>query len=303
MGAPRNLDHAGSGPAGPGGRAGAPPCALWGVLNVTADSFSDGGRYLDPGRAVARGLEMVAEGADLVDVGGASSRPRGRVYGDGAAPVPPEAERDRALPVVEGLVQKGVPVSIDTVTPTVALAALDAGARVVNCVSPEPAGEILAAVAAHPTAELVLMHNRGRGEVDDTNTAYADVVTDVVRELGGGVDRAVAAGIPRERIWIDPGIGFAKTSAQSAHLLGATATLVATGQRVLVGASRKSFIAAIERARDPAREPGPHQRLGGSLAAAVVAVLGGAHAVRVHDVAATRQAIRVAEAAAGSGDR
>lgn len=270
-------------------------CAVWGVLNVTPDSFSDGGRFLDPARAVAHGLRMVEGGADVVDVGGESSRPAGKTYGSGHARVPADEERRRVEPVVRALVDAGVPVSVDTVKADVARAACDAGARWLNVVAAVPDRALLE-VARDAGVELVLMHNRGRGEVAPPHTDYGDLVADVVRELRASVARAVDVGVPTERIWIDPGLGFAKTATQSLRLLGETAALVATGHPVLVGASRKSFLAAADECAGGPR-PGPDERLGGSVAAVALAVAAGARAVRVHDVAESRQAVHVAQAA------
>lgn len=273
-------------------------CEVWGVLNVTPDSFSDGGRFDDPGAALSHAQRMLAEGADVVDVGGESSRPAGKTYGQGAPPVDADEERRRVVPVVERLVgELGARVSIDTVKAPVARAALSAGATIVNDVSCGRSEELLAA-AGEAGAELVLMHNRGRGEVDETNTRYRDVVAEVVGELREAVARAESLGVAPERIWLDPGIGFAKTAAQSATLLGRTGELVATGHPVLVGPSRKSFVA--ELAPGPgAQRPAPGERLGGTAAAIAVAVMGGARAVRVHDVAIMRQAVLVARAMGG----
>ncbi|HEY8428712.1 MAG TPA: dihydropteroate synthase [Sandaracinaceae bacterium] len=273
----------------------APPerCEVWGILNVTPDSFSDGGRYVEPARAVAHAERMVREGADVIDVGGESSRPAGATYGEGAERVPVEEELRRVLPVVRELCARSIRVSIDTVKPEVARAALEAGATIVNDVSCGASDALLDVVAAHG-AELVLMHSREGGRVDARTTAYDDVVADVRAELERAVDRAAARGVDRDRIWIDPGIGFAKTPAQSVALLGNLDVLVRTGYRVLVGASRKSFIA---RTVDPdGAGPGVEARLGGSLAAVTAAVLAGASAVRVHDVFESVQAARVAEA-------
>ncbi len=275
-------------------------CEVWGVLNVTPDSFSDGGRWLDPERAAARALSMVAEGADVVDVGGESSRPAGATYGAGAVHVPVEEELRRVVPVIAALAARSVRVSVDTVKAEVARAALAAGAHIVNDVSTGRSPALLSAVAAGG-AELVLMHTRADGRVDASTTGYGDVVAEVRAELEAAVERAVLAGIARDRIWIDPGIGFAKTAAQSVALLGRLDALVATGHRVLVGASRKSFIARTV-APDEAG-PGPEERLGGSLAALTAAVLSGAAAVRVHDVRESVQAVRLAEAIRGGGPR
>lgn len=289
-GAPRHSDVA-SGAV----TESAPRCQVWGILNVTPDSFSDGGRFAETGVAVAHARRMLAEGADVVDVGGESSRPPGRIYGEGARPVPADEEAARVVPVVERLVgELGARVSVDTVKGEVARRALAAGAAVINDVSGGDDPELLAAVA-EAGAELVLVHNRGRGEVTPDNTRYDDVVCDVVSEVMGRVSRAVEAGVDRRRIWIDPGIGFAKTAAQSLELIARTAKLVETGQPVLVGSSRKSFIA--ELAPGPGGErPGPLDRWGGTAATVTVAVLAGARAVRVHDVAPMRQAVLLAEA-------
>ncbi len=276
------------------------PVEIWGVLNVTPDSFSDGGRHADLGAALAHARRMLAEGADVIDVGGASSRPRGQTYGAGAAPVASDEELRRTLPVIEALVAQGVRVSIDTSSAVVADAALCAGASIVNDVSMGASDALLEACARHG-ADLVLMHTRADGRIDDETTAYGDVVEDTLAELEGAVTRAQARGVVRERVWIDPGLGFAKTASQSMALLAATGRLVASGQRVLVGASRKSFLAAM------APEPGgelapPSHRLGASVAAVVLASWAGAHAVRVHDVRESRQAALLARRAhAGEG--
>lgn len=261
------------------------------MLNVTPDSFSDGGRYLAVDAAIARTKAMLAEGADVIDVGGASSRPRGATYGAGAEDVSVEVELGRVIPVVEVIARElGARVSIDTTRGAVADAALRAGAKIVNDVSMGRDDALLAAVARHD-AELVLMHTRGAGEVTPENTVYADVVRDVARELGQAVERAVAVGVRRENVWIDPGLGFGKTAAQSAELLARTAEIAALGPRVLVGASRKSFLGVLAE-RNGVR-PGAEARLPASLVAAVIAVRGGAAAVRVHDARETRQVLDV----------
>jgi dihydropteroate synthase len=255
------------------------------------DSFSDGGRYLVGRAAIAHGETLASEGADVLDVGGESSRPPGKTYGVGFERVSADEEIARVRPVVEALASAGHVVSIDTVKGTVALAALEAGARIVNDVSMGSDPALLEATAAHQ-AELVLMHTRDRGRVDPSTTGYEDVVGEVLAELEIAVAAAEARGIDRSRIWLDPGIGFAKTPAQSAVLLGAVSRFVDTGHRVLVGASRKSFIGALTRRGDEP-VPTPRQRLGGSLAAVCRAAMAGAHAVRVHDVFASRQALRL----------
>lgn len=277
-------------------------CAVWGVLNVTPDSFSDGGDFLDHERALRHAQVLLAEGADVIDVGGESSRPAGATYGEGAQGVEVDEELRRVLPVVERLSAEGAAVSIDTTKGVVAEAALRAGARYVNDVRAGADPTLLEAVARHG-AQLVLMHNRGRGEVSGANVDYGDdVVAVVLRELRAAIGRAVEAGIPPAQVWIDPGIGFAKTPAQSAAVLDAVDAFVATGHRVLVGASRKSFIAALAPDAD-GRRPDPRARLGGSLAAVTLAALRGAHAVRVHDVRESRQAVRFVEATAREARR
>jgi dihydropteroate synthase len=272
------------------------------VINVTPDSFSDGGKHFDEDAAVAHGARLLVEGADVLDVGGESSRPRGAAYGAGAETIDAAEEIRRVAGVVRRLARdQGARVSIDTVKAEVAAAALDAGAVVINDVGCGRDAALLR-VAADRGVELVLMQNRGRGEVDEANTAYGDVVADVVAELAAAVARAEHAGVLREKIWIDPGIGFAKTWRQSLALLARIDALVGTGLRVLVGPSRKAFIA--EAAPAPSGDkPGAGDRAGGTAAAVTLAVLGGAHAVRVHDVAAMRQAVRVAEEALAARGR
>lgn len=268
---------------------------VWGILNVTPDSFSDGGEWLDPRAAIERAKAMLAEGADVIDVGGASSRPAGATYGLGAAPVPVEEELRRVVPVLEGIFASlpHAVVSIDTTRGLVASEALRRGARIVNDVSMGRDPTLVAACAEHG-AELVLMHTRGDGRIDPSSTRYGDVVEDVLGELLGAVERAEALGVPRDRVWIDPGLGFAKTAGQSMALLSAIDRFVDSGLRVLVGASRKSFLA--EHAADPGSggRPAPAERLGASVAAATLAAWAGAHGVRVHDVRASRQAVCIA---------
>lgn len=273
-----------------------PRCEIWGVLNATPDSFSDGGQFLQMRSALEHARRMLGQGASVIDVGGESSRPAGKSYGAGGASVPLEVELDRVIPLITALTrdQRAV-VSVDTVKAEVARQAIGAGATIVNDVSCASSTELLE-VVARAGAQLVLMHNRGRGEITAENTAYGDVVTDVIAELRAAVARAVQHGVAAERIWLDPGIGFAKTASQSLALLANTSAFVATGHRVLVGASRKSFIANL--APDHGgQSPEPLAREGGTAAAVSLAVLAGAHAVRVHDVASMRQAAWIAEQA------
>jgi dihydropteroate synthase len=270
-------------------------CQIWGVLNITPDSFSDAGKYLAPEVALAHAGRLLAEGADVIDVGGASSRPRGRLYGEGAGSVAADEEARRVLPVIQALGrERGARISIDTRQHEVARAAIDAGACIVNDVSCGASAELLDLVAERGV-EYVLMHTRGAGEVEPPNTDYGDVVAEVVHELLVAVERAERRGIARDKLWIDPGIGFAKTAKQSAALLARTDALVATGLRVLCGPSRKGFIAEIA-PRASGQRPEPHEREPGTQAAITVAVLQGASAVRVHDVLASRQAVLLAHA-------
>ncbi len=268
---------------------------LWGVINVTPDSFSDGGRYLDPGAAVDHGRRLLREGAAVLDIGGESSRPAGRTYGQGFERVSATEEIARVVPVIEVLAGEfAARVSIDTVKPEVAAAALAAGAKIVNDVrcAEDPR---LAEVAAAVGAEYVIMHNRGQGEVRSPNTDYGDVVRDVLDELLAAAERVERAGVPRAAVWLDPGLGFAKTAHQSVALLSSLGRFRKTGYRVLVGPSRKSFIA--ELAPNPGGEsPSADDRLGGTAAAVAICVAAGVDAVRVHDVHVMSQLVRVAEA-------
>ncbi len=237
---------------------------------------------------------MLAEGADVIDVGGESSRPRGPVYDNGAERISVDEEIQRVVPVIRMVTQEfGARVSVDTVKAEVAKQAVEAGATTVNDVSCGASSELLN-VVAETKVHLLLMHTRGRGEIVEDNVNYQDVVKEVIIELMKAVDRARKAGVDPKRIWIDPGIGFAKTPEQSVRLLARTADLVATGYPVLVGPSRKSFIAKV--APDHSGDkPNPNERLGGTAAAVMAAVLGGARAVRVHDVRTMRQVVLVAE--------
>ncbi len=268
---------------------------LWGVINVTPDSFSDGGRYLDPSAAVDHGRRLLEEGADVLDVGGESSRPAGRTYGEGFDHVPAAEEIARVVPVIELLAgELAARVSIDTVKPEVAAAALAAGASIVNDV--RCAEDLrLAETAAAAGANYVIMHNRGRGEVRSPNTDYGDIVQDVIDELLQAAERVERAGVPRAAVWLDPGLGFAKTGRQSAALLSSLGRFRKTGYRVLVGPSRKSFIAELAPSRS-GELPSADDRLGGTAAAVAICVAAGVDAVRVHDVHIMSQLVRVAEA-------
>lgn len=257
-----------------------------GVLNVTPDSFSDGGRWLDPDAAVAHGREMVAEGADIIDVGGESTRP-------GALAVSEDEELRRVLPVVEALAGEGLAVSIDTRKASVARAAVAAGASIINDVSSE-----LWSVAAETGAGWVAMHMPADPEVMQRHAHYDDVVAEVRAYLVQRADEATRAGV--ERVWIDPGIGFGKTAEHNLSLLRHLDELVATGFPVLVGTSRKSFLGRL--APDARGEPAvPSDRLEGTVATTTWAITRGADIVRVHDVRPVSQAVRLAADSALSG--
>ena len=253
------------------------------VVNVTPDSFSDGGRYASAEAAVDHGLRLAAEGADLLDVGGESTRP-------GAHPVAAEEEVRRVLPVVRELARRaGVPVSIDTSKADVARAAIEAGAEVVNDVSGLQRDPALGAAVARGGAALCLMHTRGTPLEMGQRAGYADLLGEVQGELLEAVRRAREAGIAEERLALDPGLGFAKNAGHNLLLLRRLRELTQLGRPLLLGASRKSFLGGLS--GKPAAE-----RLSGSIAAAVVAAVHGASVVRVHDVAATREALAVVDA-------
>lgn len=275
----------------PGQPVGAP---VMGILNVTPDSFSDGGRYLDPSAALRRAEEMLREGAAIIDVGGASSRPQGRAYGAGALPVTPEEEIARVVPVIQGIARHfpDALVSIDTYAAPVAQAALEAGAHLVNDITGLRYDPEVAAVAARFGAPLVVMHALGMpGEMPHEH-AYTDVVAEVQQVLATSVAQAVAAGV--RHVVVDPGFGFGKSPQDNLRLVGGVDRLMALGRPVLIGVSRKSSIGvALGTAADPAPVA---ERLFGSLGATAVAVLRGATLVRTHDVHATVSFLRVMQA-------
>ena len=263
---------------------------IMGIVNVTPDSFSDGGRYDDTERAIAHGLALSAQGADIVDIGGESTRP-------GAERVSPEVERARVLPVIEALAAAGVTVSVDTMNASTAVAAVEAGARIVNDVSGGLADpEMLPAIAA-TGADIVLQHWRGASADMYANARYDDVIREVVDELVARIQAAAKAGIPPARMIVDPGIGFGKQGDQNWDLLRGLERIVGIGPRVLVGTSRKRFLAETLGPDEPGGDTvSEHRR---DLATAVTSVLAaeaGAWAVRVHDVGATKDALRIAEA-------
>ena len=258
---------------------------IMGIVNVTPDSFSDGGQHASPTAALAHATRLVAEGADLLDIGGESTRP-------GAAEIPAAEQLRRVVPLIRDLVARcpATPISIDTRSAAVARAAVEAGAAIVNDVSGLVHDPAMAATVADLRVPAILMHMRGTPTDMRERVDYDDVVTDVVRELGRRLDAARAAGI--EHLIADPGLGFAKTSDQSAALLAATARFRALQVPLLVGPSRKSFLALAtgEREGDPATT-----RLAATIAASALAAALGAHILRVHDVQACGDAIRLAD--------
>jgi len=258
---------------------------LMGVVNVTPDSFSDGGLYLDPEAAIAHGEELVAAGAEILDIGGESTRP-------GAEQVSVEEELRRVEPVVAGLAGGGAAISVDTSKAAVAEAALDAGAEIVNDVTALRGDAEMAALCADRGAMVVLMHMLGSPRTMQSEPVYGDVVDDVKAFLAARMEVAIAAGIAEERIWLDPGIGFGKTAEHNLELLRRLSELRELGRPLLVGTSRKSFIGRVD-----GSDAG--ERLGGTIASSVLAAVEGAEVLRVHDVAEVGQAMTVAGAILG----
>jgi dihydropteroate synthase len=256
---------------------------VMGIINVTPDSFADGGMRFDTGRAVADGLQMAADGADILDVGGESTRP-------GAEPLPEGEELGRVLPVVARLSREcGVPISIDTYKASVARQAVEQGAAIVNDISAFDYDADMARTVAGCGAAAVLMHNRGRSRDMYRQATYDDVASAVAGELAAAIERAGEAGVPLDKIVVDPGIGFAKRGDHSFEILARLETLAALGRPILAGPSRKSFLklALGERPADG--------RDWGTAAAVTAAILGGAHIVRVHAVREMADAARVAD--------
>jgi dihydropteroate synthase len=256
---------------------------VMGILNVTPDSFADGGRHLDPGAAVEAGVRMAADGADLIDIGGESTRP-------GAEPVSADEERRRVLPVIEGLASRvDIPISIDTYKAAVARDALAAGATLVNDISGLLYDPELGQAVAEGGAALVLMHTRGRSKGMYTLARYAETADEVARELAQAIGRAEGSGVPRASIVLDPGLGFAKRAEHSFEVLAHLEEFATLDRPILVGASRKSFLQAALGDREPgARE-------WGTAAAVAASVLLGAHIVRVHGVKDMVDVVRVAD--------
>jgi len=258
---------------------------LMGVVNVTPDSFSDGGLYLDPEAAIEHGRELAAQGADILDVGGESTRP-------GAEEVGEAEELRRVAPVVRELAKGGTDVSIDTSKRAVAEAALDAGATIVNDVTALRGDPEIGPLCAEREAGLVLMHMPGNPRTMQDDPTYGDVAEDVKAFLTERADAAVAAGVAEERIWLDPGIGFGKTLEHNLELLRRLGELRELGLPLVIGTSRKSFLGKID--GSPVGE-----RLGGTIASSVLAAAEGADVLRVHDVAEAGQALAVAAAVLG----
>lgn len=267
------------------------PTRIMGILNVTPDSFSDGGRYLDPERATARAREMLAQGAHLIDVGGESTRP-------GAARVTPEEEQRRILPVVRALASEGIEVSVDTVHASTARRAIEAGASLINDVSGGTADPMMLRVAAETGAGMLLMHWRGIPDPQHQRSTYLNVVEDVRSELAALADAALQAGIAPEKLILDPGLGFDKTGEQGWEILSALERFTSLGYPLLVGASRKRMIASELREGATAADL--------DLATAVVSAVSaqaGVWGVRVHDVSTTATALAVAAALNGARAR
>jgi dihydropteroate synthase len=258
---------------------------IMGVVNVTPDSFSDGGLFLEPEAAIEHGEQLVRDGADILDVGGESTRP-------GAEAVGVEEEIARTEPVVSDLAGLGHTVSIDTSKLAVAEAALDAGATIVNDVTALRADPEIGPLCAERGATLALMHMQGTPRTMQDAPSYGDVVEDVKAFLAERIEAATAAGVAEERIWVDPGIGFGKTLEHNLELLRRLGELRDLGRPILVGTSRKSFIGKLD--GSPAEG-----RIGGTIASSVLAVAEGADVLRVHDVAEVAQATRVAAAILG----
>lgn len=261
---------------------------VMGVVNVTPDSFSDGGRFLAPGAALAHARTLIAQGADILDIGAESTRP-------GSDPVSTQDEIARAIPLIAAIrAQSTIPISIDTMKPDVARAAVAAGASIWNDVTALTHSPDAPAVAAELRCEVMLMHMQGAPRTMQAEPRYDDVVAQVTAYLAGRAEAAMAAGVAREKIWLDPGIGFGKRLEHNLALLANLDRLVGLGFPVLLGVSRKRFIAALDPGASAA------DRLPGSLAAALAGVKAGVAAVRVHDVAETIQALKVWEAITNS---
>ena len=266
------------------------PCErtlLMGILNLTPDSFSDGGKFLPPPKAMAHAIQMVSDGADILDLGGESTRP-------GAEPVSAEEELNRILPVLKPLCRQiQIPVSIDTTKPEVAKICLEEGAHIINDVSGlKDSGVEMAEVIRHFGAGLILMHRRGNPQTMQTLSHYQEVTADVMSELQSSIQLALEAGISREQLAIDPGLGFAKTVEQNLEIIKSLEQFHLFGCPVLLGPSRKSFVGRLTGRQINEREYG-------TAAVAAVTVLKGVHILRIHDVSAMRDVVRMTEALLG----
>ncbi|WP_328969200.1 dihydropteroate synthase [Streptomyces sp. NBC_00239] len=268
-------------------------CAVMGVVNVTPDSFSDGGRWFDTGAAVKRGLELVAQGADLVDVGGESTRP-------GASRVDLDEELRRVVPVVRGLASEGVTVSVDTMRAAVAEQAVAAGAALVNDVSGGLADPAMIPAVATAQVPFVVMHWRGFSADMNSRAVYRDVVAEVADELRARMDAVIEGGIAPERLLVDPGLGFAKDAEHDLALLARLGELRALGRPLLVAASRKRFLGRVLAGTPGGTPPPARERDAATAAVSAIAAHEGAWAVRVHEVRATADAVRVARAVEGA---
>ncbi|MCJ1678192.1 dihydropteroate synthase [Streptomyces sp. APSN-46.1] len=268
-------------------------CGVMGVVNVTPDSFSDGGRWFDTTAAVKRGLDLVVQGADLVDVGGESTRP-------GAPRVDEEEELRRVVPVVRGLASEGVVVSVDTMRASVAARAVAAGAALVNDVSGGLADPGMIPAVAAAEVPFVVMHWRGFSDTMNRLAVYEDVLAEVTAELRTRIDAVVAGGIAPERLLVDPGLGFAKKAEHDLALVAHLADLRALGFPLLVAASRKRFLGRILAGAADAAPPPARERDAATAAVSAIAAHQGAWAVRVHEVRATADAVRVARAVEGA---
>lgn len=258
--------------------------AIMGILNITPDSFSDGNRFFDPGRAIEQAFRMIDEGADIIDVGGESTRP-------GAEAVTQDEELRRVLPVIEAIAKRvDVPISIDTYKATVASMAIKAGASIINDISGLKFDPDMAGVAARAGVPVILMHIRGTPRDMQKDPVYIDLAVEILDYLRDGVRIAEAAGVDRSRIVIDPGIGFGKTFDHNLQILGNLQKFKVLGMPILVGVSRKAFIGKI------LGGAGPDERIEGTAAAVAIAVMNGADIVRVHDVKEMAKVVRVADA-------
>ena len=256
---------------------------IMGVINITPDSFSDGGRYFDKDKALERGFQLIEEGSDIIDIGGESTRP-------GSEPISPEEEIGRVVPLITALRKRtDTLISIDTTKSEVAQAALDAGADIINDISALRFDPRMAPLVAEEDVPVILMHMKGTPKTMQVNPTYEDVLLEVKAFLEESIDKAQASGIKKEKIIIDPGIGFGKRLKDNLILINNLHMLEELERPILIGVSRKSFIGSI-------LDSPPEERLEGTIASAVLSVIHGAHILRIHDVSSVKKAVRVAEA-------